>query len=272
MIVRCDQCNLVGKVADAKIPEKGVFARCKRCANRIFVRKEPEISVKRTTCPRCGFQVCGAAEGPSRAVMQSRMQTRPGHRTMLCEKCGGEFREDEKNFPASRGNAKTEQSKLRIGWDRGYFLLIFLLFTVLLNSNGRDGETIGQSSASSANAQKTRLAESPFNTAYLPQDLKRVLIREMEARYPVKHANIREEITGVILSLEVYSWCHEQEARDLGEDFLRLYVALSRDESKKPADRIGETKYDYRIGVAKSRNQFVTIGTKHSTSDGIRWN
>jgi predicted Zn finger-like uncharacterized protein len=271
MIVRCDRCHFLGKVSDSKIPEKGVFAKCPKCRNRILVKKESAAPGNAANRPDWDPQISAALGERSPDEMRSRGMCGRPDRAKHCEKCGGSFTEGRGICPICGGDTGEKQFKRRINWDRGYFLFIFVLFIILLNANLRDVDTIGQSSALSVSNRSMRFSESSED-AYLPQDLKRVLIREMKARYLVRDASIREGSSDVILSLVVSPSCNGREARGLGEDFLRLYIALSHDEAKKPGDRVGDTKYNYRIGVAKAPDAYIAFGSKLSSSEGINWN
>ncbi len=73
MNIQCPNCKTEYKIDDARIPDKGVYSRCKKCQTKIFVKKETKTSKKRgdskwVECPECGFtqapsqtcQHCGA--------------------------------------------------------------------------------------------------------------------------------------------------------------------------------------------------------------------
>jgi len=58
MKVKCPKCEAVYKMDDSKIPDKGAYARCPKCQDRFFVRKEDGFQetpsdTERMTCPHC---------------------------------------------------------------------------------------------------------------------------------------------------------------------------------------------------------------------------
>ncbi len=60
MKATCPSCQISFKIDDSKIPEKGCNARCPKCQNRFFLKKEPPIAkktapIKKMSCPKCGF-------------------------------------------------------------------------------------------------------------------------------------------------------------------------------------------------------------------------
>lgn len=88
MNIQCPNCKTEYKIDDARIPDKGIYSRCKKCQNKFFVKKETKPSKKDQAgkwveCPECGFtQVssetckhCGAHILTSTGSVKERIQT-----------------------------------------------------------------------------------------------------------------------------------------------------------------------------------------------------
>jgi len=60
MNIQCPNCKTEYKVDDDRIPDKGVYSRCKKCQTKFFVKKETKPSEEKQDgkwieCPECGF-------------------------------------------------------------------------------------------------------------------------------------------------------------------------------------------------------------------------
>ena len=87
MNIQCPNCKTKYKIDDARIPDKGVYSRCKKCQTKFFVKKETKPSKKKrdgkwVECPECGFtqassqtcQHCGARISTITGAVKERMQ------------------------------------------------------------------------------------------------------------------------------------------------------------------------------------------------------
>jgi len=88
MIIQCPDCKTNYKIDDARIPDKGVYSRCKKCQTKFFVKKETKPSNKKqdskwVECPECGLtqapsqtcKYCGAHISTSIGSEKERIQT-----------------------------------------------------------------------------------------------------------------------------------------------------------------------------------------------------
>jgi len=74
MNILCPNCKTNYKIDDARIPDKGVYSRCKKCQTKFFVKKEAKPSEKKqetkwVECPKCGLtqspsQTCKYCDAP----------------------------------------------------------------------------------------------------------------------------------------------------------------------------------------------------------------
>jgi len=88
MNIQCPNCKTEYKIDDARIPDKGVYSRCKKCQTKFFVKKETKPSNKKkdskwVECPECGLtqapsetcKYCGARISKSIGSVKERIQT-----------------------------------------------------------------------------------------------------------------------------------------------------------------------------------------------------
>ena len=87
MNIQCPNCKTEYKVDDDRIPDKGVYSRCKKCQTKFFVKKETKLSNKEQDgkwieCHECGFtqassqtcKYCGASLSTSTGSAKERIQ------------------------------------------------------------------------------------------------------------------------------------------------------------------------------------------------------
>lgn len=88
MNIQCPNCKTKYKIDDARIPDKGVYSRCKKCQTKFFVKKETDQITKKkdskwVECPECGLtqapsqtcKYCGASISTSIGSAKERIQT-----------------------------------------------------------------------------------------------------------------------------------------------------------------------------------------------------
>ena len=71
------------------------------------------------------------------------------------------------------------------------------------------------------------------------------------------------------LVLVVGAATSEARAKQLGDNFVRMYKSLSDDDP--PGPTIGAGKYDYLIGVYTPSEKQIALGAKVSFADRITW-
>jgi len=87
MNIRCPNCKTKYNIDDARIPDKGVYSRCKKCQTKFFVKKETEQITKKkdskwVECPECGLtqapsqtcKYCGALIAKSNGSVKDKIQ------------------------------------------------------------------------------------------------------------------------------------------------------------------------------------------------------
>ena len=116
-----------------------------------------------------------------------------------------------------------------------------------------------------------RVISVPTTRIPLPDPgLSNAEIVEAIKQYPgVLDAAISKRGNQVSLVLVVHSATNESNARQLGDNYVRMFKSLSDDDS--PGSSIGRGKYDYLIGVYYSNEKKVAQGAKSRASDRISW-
>ena len=88
--------------------------------------------------------------------------------------------------------------------------------------------------------------------------------------YPeVIDAVIVQEDQTISLVLLVGYATNTARAKELGDNFVRLYKSLSDDDA--PGKSIGRGKYDYLIGVYYPDEKQIVLGAKARSADRITW-
>ncbi len=67
MKIQCPNCKTKYKIDDARIPDKGVHSRCKKCQTKFFVKKEAKPSEKKQDIKWVECPSCGLTQAPSQA-------------------------------------------------------------------------------------------------------------------------------------------------------------------------------------------------------------
>lgn len=87
MNIQCPNCKTKYKLDGAKIPDKGVYSRCKKCQTKFFIKKETKPSNKKQDskwieCPECGLtqvssqtcKYCGAHISTVNGLVKEKIQ------------------------------------------------------------------------------------------------------------------------------------------------------------------------------------------------------
>ena len=91
----------------------------------------------------------------------------------------------------------------------------------------------------------------------------------MRANPEVLDVGISQSGSDISLVLIVQARTSTSRARDLGENFVRMYKSLSDDDP--PGRSIGTGRYNYLIGVYYPNKKPVASGAKVSFADRISW-
>lgn len=94
---------------------------------------------------------------------------------------------------------------------------------------------------------------------------------EIEDRPLVRGSSIHRDEDTVTLVVEVNAAMNSRAARQLGEDFLRLFVTLDEQEPGSPGAEIGRTDFSYLIGVIDSQGNTLQQGAKVDFARQITW-
>ena len=95
------------------------------------------------------------------------------------------------------------------------------------------------------------------------------IIATMKQNPGVLDAAISQQGERVSLVLIVHPLTNESGARQLGDNFVRMFKSLSDDEA--PGRSIGTGKYDYLIGVYYPNENKVAQGAKSRVAQGVSW-
>ena len=110
---------------------------------------------------------------------------------------------------------------------------------------------------------------TPYVSSRPASSVNSMVKSSIEANREVIDSAIRRQGQQVSLVLIVRSATNTARARQLGENFLRMYKSLSDD--NPPGQSIGRGKYDYIVGVYYPNKKPVAIGAKASIADRLSW-
>ena len=109
----------------------------------------------------------------------------------------------------------------------------------------------------------------PTHTTAEMAERERIAISEMMAHPRVLDCAVSREGDDVSLVIIVGAATNEEIARNLGDNFVRLYKSFSDDDP--PGRTIGPGKYNYLVGVYTPAEEKIALGAKSRTSDRITW-
>ncbi len=110
---------------------------------------------------------------------------------------------------------------------------------------------------------------TPYVSSRPASSVNSMVKSSIEANREVIDSAIRRQGQQVSLVLIVRSATNTARARQLGENFLRMYKSLSDD--NPPGQSIGRGKYDYIVGVYYPNKKPVATGAKASIADRMSW-
>lgn len=109
-------------------------------------------------------------------------------------------------------------------------------------------------------------------TALLPvvtTKQKNLAIRTIKDYSAVKDAAVVQEGRNLDLSITVDYATPEENARELGNNFVRLIQTLGPE--AMPGAVVGKGMFNYLVGVYYPSGEMLAMGTKPRTSDHITW-
>jgi len=110
---------------------------------------------------------------------------------------------------------------------------------------------------------------SPPQSARTAIDVETTVISQITAYPEVLDAAINRQGDDVSLVIVVGAATNEATAKNLGENFVRLYKTFSDDDP--PGQTIGSGKYHYLVGVYTPTEKQIALGAKVSFADRITW-
>lgn len=103
----------------------------------------------------------------------------------------------------------------------------------------------------------------------IPEETKQVAIATIKGYPATLDAGISQSGKDVILTLEVRTGTDREQARELGDNFVRMVKSFSPDSS--PRRSIGTGIYRYEIEVYDSNNERLAFGLKPAGATHITW-
>lgn len=98
---------------------------------------------------------------------------------------------------------------------------------------------------------------------------KSLAISQIKEHANVKDAAISQDGDTLSLVLIVDLGTTKNKAKELGDNFVRLVKAFSKDDS--PGNEIGNGIYDYLIGIYDPAKKEIAMGAKSSIARSITW-
>ena len=77
------------------------------------------------------------------------------------------------------------------------------------------------------------------------------------------------DLRKITLAIVVRAGTSERRAKELGDNFVRLFKALSDDDP--PRKEIGRGKYDYLVGIYDTKEKNIAMGAKLDIATSISW-
>jgi len=103
----------------------------------------------------------------------------------------------------------------------------------------------------------------------ISNEAKSLAIEEIEAYPMVKDADFKQKGKDITLVLIVGYATSNQQAKEFGDNFVRLVKSFSEDDP--PKKDIGSGKYTYTVGVFYPNEKQVALGAKVSNATFISW-
>ena len=106
----------------------------------------------------------------------------------------------------------------------------------------------------------------------IPDDRKAMIAESIEQEPEVIDAHVAQktgDLRKVTLAIIVRAGTSERRAKELGDNFVRLFKTLSDDDS--PGKEIGRGKYDYLVGIYDRRQNNIAMGAKIDIATSISW-
>ena len=100
-------------------------------------------------------------------------------------------------------------------------------------------------------------------------EMERMVISQMMEYPQVRDCSVSRDRDNVNLVVIVGAATNEATAKNLGDNFVRMYKSFSDDDP--PARSIGPGKYNYLIGVYTPTEEKIALGAKVKAAERITW-
>jgi hypothetical protein len=98
---------------------------------------------------------------------------------------------------------------------------------------------------------------------------------EIRLNKAVKDVDIQQTGNKLNLVVIVNSSVKKKEAQKLGADYVRLVMVKSKGLENKPmfssSNKVGQTKYEYKVGIFNSNKEIIAMGAKLPDGVTIFW-
>ena len=150
----------------------------------------------------------------------------------------------------------------------GVFVLLFVGCLAIVLATGRDGASTDAPSATGVKETLT-VHDKANPDIRVTTGVKQMTIGEITAYPEVLDAAITQEGRDLSLVVVVGFATTEEQAKKLGDNFVRLVKTLSQD--VPPGKDIGTGMFNYLVGVYYPDEKVVALGAKARTAINIRW-
>ena len=138
----------------------------------------------------------------------------------------------------------------------GFLVLIVGCVAIIVATSGGDDDYAPPQSATAIGGMSE-------------MEMERIVISQMMEYPQVRDCSVSRDRDNINLVVIVGAATNEATAKNLGDNFVRLYKAFSDDDP--PGRSIGPGKYNYLVGVYTPTEEKIALGAKSRTSDRITW-
>ena len=145
----------------------------------------------------------------------------------------------------------------------------FVIFTVLVLTLAcaTEAPVLTSTPVTAPTATPANIVDPPATRA--PSSVDSMVVSSIEANREVVEAAISQRGDQVSLILIVRSATNKQRARELGDNFVRMFKSFSPDTA--PGSVIGEGIYDYVVGIYYPNEKQLASGAKAKNARRITW-
>ena len=138
----------------------------------------------------------------------------------------------------------------------GFLVLIVGCVAIIVATSGDDDDYAPPQSATAIDGMSE-------------MEIERIVISQMMEYPQVRDCSVSRDRDNINLVVIVGAATNEATAKNLGDNFVRLYKSFSDDDP--PGRAIGPGKYNYLVGVYTPSEEKIALGAKSRTSDRITW-